>query len=316
MKIVILDAFTTNPGDLSWDWLSEYGSYTIYDRTPTEKIAERAQKADILVTNKTPLPRSVLEQLADLKCICVLATGYNVVDCGYARERGIPVCNIPAYSTNAVAQLVFSYILSYSNRVELHSNAVHNGEWTSCEDFCFWKTPLTELEGKTLGIFGFGKIGERIAELANAFGMRVLACTPHPKDVSFVEWVSLDNLLDESDFITLHCPLTEQTAGLVNDEFLSKMKKSAFLINTSRGPVIDEKALANALNGGKIAGAAVDVLSVEPAKSDNPLLAAKNCIITPHIAWAGHETRERLVNIFRKNISAFCSGAPINVVNK
>lgn len=316
MKIVILDAFTTNPGDLSWDWLEEYGSVTVYDRTPAENIVERAEEADILVTNKTPLPGSVLEQLPQLKCICLLSTGYNVVDCDYAKEKGIPVCNIPSYSTNAVAQLVFSFILSHSNQVELHSKAVHDGEWTDCKDFCFWKTPLMELEGKTLGIFGFGKIGQRVSELANAFGMRVLACTPHPKDVNGVEWVSLDELIKESDFISLHCPLTEQTTGLVNDDFISKMKKSAFLINTSRGPVIDENALANALNEGKIAGAAVDVLSVEPPKSDNPLLTAKNCIITPHIAWAGHETRARLIEIFRQNISAFCNGTPVNVVNK
>lgn len=316
MKIVILDAFTTNPGDLSWDWLEEYGSVTVYDRTPAENIVERAEEADILVTNKTPLPGSVLEQLPQLKCICLLSTGYNVVDCDYAKEKGIPVCNIPSYSTNAVAQLVFSFILSHSNQVELHSKAVHDGEWTDCKDFCFWKTPLMELEGKTLGIFGFGKIGQRVSELANAFGMRVLACTPHPKDVNGVEWVSLDELINESDFISLHCPLTEQTTGLVNDDFISKMKKSAFLINTSRGPVIDENALANALNEGKIAGAAVDVLSVEPPKSDNPLLTAKNCIITPHIAWAGHETRARLIEIFRQNISAFCNGIPVNVVNK
>lgn len=316
MKIVILDAFTTNPGDLSWDWLEEYGSVTVYDRTPAENIVERAEEADILVTNKTPLPGSVLEQLPQLKCICLLSTGYNVVDCDYAKEKGIPVCNIPSYSTNAVAQLVFSFILSHSNQVELHSKAVHDGEWTDCKDFCFWKTPLMELEGKTLGIFGFGKIGQRVSELANAFGMRVLACTPHPKDVDGVEWVPLDELLNESDFISLHCPLTEQTTGLVNDDFISKMKKSAFLINTSRGPVIDENALANALNEGKIAGAAVDVLSVEPPKSDNPLLTAKNCIITPHIAWAGHETRARLIEIFRQNISAFCNDTPVNVVNK
>lgn len=316
MKIIMLDAYTTNPGDLSWDWLKKYGELTVYDRTPADKIIERAKDAEILVTNKTPLPKEVLSQLRFLKGIFLLSTGYNVVDCDYAKERGIPVCNIPTYSTNAVAQLVFSYILSHSNQVELHSEAVHNGEWASCKDFCFWKTPLMELEGKTLGIFGFGKIGGRVAELAKAFGMRVIACTPHPKDVDGIEWVSLDELLSESDFITLHCPLTDKTTGLVNAEFLSRMKKTAFLINTSRGPVIDEKALAEALNNGDIAGAAVDVLSVEPAKEDNPLLTAKNCIITPHIAWAGHETRARLVEIFHQNIEAFCNGEPVNVVNK
>lgn len=316
MKIVMLDAYTTNPGDLSWDWLEKYGELTVYDRTPADKIIERAKEAEILVTNKTPLPKEILSQLECLKGIFLLSTGYNVVDCDYANERGIPVCNIPTYSTNAVAQLVFSYILNHSNQVETHSEAVHNGEWASCKDFCFWKTPLMELEGKTLGVFGFGKIGGRVSELAKAFGMRVIAYTPHPKEVDGIEWVSLDELLSESDFITLHCPLTDKTTGIVNSDFLSRMKKTAFLINTSRGPVIDEKALADALNNGDIAGAAVDVLSVEPAKEENPLLTAENCIITPHIAWAGHETRARLVDIFRQNIEAFCKGEPINVVNK
>lgn len=316
MKIVMLDAYTTNPGDLSWDFLNEFGEVTVYDRTPGDKIIERAAEAEILVTNKTPLPKEILSQLHSLKGIFLLSTGYNVVDCDYARERGIPVCNIPTYSTNAVAQLVFAYILNHSNNVELHSEAVRGGEWTACKDFCFWKTPLMELDGKTLGIFGFGKIGRQVAHLAKAFGMRVIACTPHPKNDEGIEWVSLDTLLCEADFITLHCPLTPQTEGVVNAEFLSKMKKTAFLINTSRGPVIDEKALADALNNGEIAGAAVDVLSVEPAKAENPLLTAENCIITPHIAWAGHETRARLIEIFRENIKSFCAGKPVNVVNR
>ena len=318
MNIVVLDGYTTNPGDLDWSFLNQFGEYTVYERTPRTLTVERAKDAEIVVTNKVVLDREILEQLPNCRFIELLSTGYNVIDCGYAKERGIPVSNIPAYSTDAVAQLVFAFILAFSNRVAAHNRAVHAGEWTNCPDFCFWRTNLTELAGKTLGIVGFGRIGQRVAELAAAFGMRVLACTPHPKNTQIkgcFAWATMDQLLAESDFVTLHCPLTPQTDHIVNQEFLQKMKPSAYLINTSRGPVIDEAALAQALEKGALAGAGVDVLSTEPPTADNPLLTAKNCLITPHIAWAGYETRGRLLRICEDNLRAFCAGAPIHVVN-
>ena len=318
MNIVVLDGYTTNPGDLDWSFLKQFGEYTVYDRTPHALTVERAKDAEIVVTNKVVLDREILSQLPNCRFIELLSTGYNVIDCGYAKERGIPVSNIPAYSTDAVAQLVFAFILAFSNRVAAHNQAVHAGEWSNCPDFCFWKTNLTELAGKTLGIVGFGRIGQRVAELAAAFGMRVLACTPHPKNMQMsgsFSWVAMDQLLTESDFVTLHCPLTPQTEHMVNREFLQKMKPSSYLINTSRGPVIDEAALAQALEEGTLAGAGVDVLSTEPPRADNPLLTAKNCLITPHIAWAGYETRGRLLQICEDNLKAFCAGAPIHVVN-
>lgn len=318
MKIVILDGYTENPGDLSWDFMNAYGEVTIYDRTPQEKILERAADADILVLNKTPLRREVIEQLPKLKFVALLSTGYNIADGAALRERNIPLCNIPSYSTNAVAQLTFAFILSFSNGVAEHNAAVHAGEWTACPDFCFQKTPLFELNGKTLGVVGFGKIGQRVADLAEAFGMHVLAHSGHETDQSArkdFKWASLDEIAEQSDFITFHCPLTPQTEGLVNAEFLSKCKESAFIINTSRGPVIDDTALADALNSGRLAGAGLDVLSEEPPKQSNPLLTAKNCLITPHIAWAGFETRHRLMEILKDNFKAYFDGEPIHVVN-
>lgn len=318
MKIVVLDGNTTNPGDLDWSFLTQFGECTIYDRTPRALTVERAKDAEIVVTNKVVLDREVLEQLPKLQFIELLSTGYNVVDCDCARERGIPVSNIPAYSTDAVAQLVFAFILEFCNHVSVHNEAVKSGEWTNCPDFCFWKTGLTELGGKALGIIGFGRIGRRVSEIASAFGMRVLAYTPHPKHLDMgpgFSWASLDEVITESDFITLHCPLTPQTEHMVNGNFLQKMQPSAYLINTSRGPVVDEAALAQALNTGALAGAGVDVLSTEPPKADNPLLTAKNCLITPHIAWAGFETRGRLLQICKDNMEAFCAGTPIHVVN-
>lgn len=318
MKIVLLDAYTTNPGDLSWDWLEEYGEFTVYDRTPREKVVERCRGAEIVVTNKTVLDREILEQLPDLKFIELLSTGYNVIDCDYARERGIPVCNIPAYSTAAVAQLTFALLLEMCNRVGLHNESVHSGEWADCADFCYWKAPLTELLGKTFGIIGFGKIGQAVASIAIAMGMNVLVYTPHPKkefENKFLKFTALDELLEKSDVVSLHCPLTPQTERMVNAEFLAKMKRGAYLINTSRGPALDEQAVADALNSGKLAGAGMDVLAVEPPKKDNPLLTAKNCVITPHIAWAGLETRARLMKICRENFAAYFSGKPVHVVN-
>ncbi len=319
MKIVNLDGYTTNPGDLSWDGIKRFGDYTVYDRTPADKVIERAKGANILIINKTVVTREILDALSpELEYIGLQSTGYNVVDCDYARKLGITVCNIPAYSTKAVAQLVFAFILQVTNEVALHSDAVKNGEWCTCPDFCFWKTPLTELDSKIIGIIGFGSIGRRVAKLAEAFDMKVLAYAPRPKDkgeLKTVEFVDLDTLLKNSDIITCHCPLTEETKGMINAENISKMKKSAIFINTSRGPVVDEKALADALNSEKIKAACLDVLETEPALESNPLLKAKNCYITPHIAWAAHETRARLLKILEENIEAYLSGKPQNVVN-
>lgn len=318
MKIVLLDAYTTNPGDLSWEWLGQYGDYTVYDRTPRGKIVERCAGAEIVVTNKTVLDREILEQLPDLKFIELLSTGYNVIDCDYTREHGIPVCNIPAYSTAAVAQHTFALLLELCNRAGLHSESVHRGEWAACSDFCYWKTPLTELLDKTFGIIGFGKIGQAVATIAIAMGMNVLVYTPHPKpefENEFLHFVTLEELLAKSDVVSLHCPLTPQTEQMVNADFLGKMKQGAYLINTSRGPALDEQAVADALNSGRLAGAGMDVLSVEPPQESNPLLTAKNCIITPHIAWAGLETRSRLMKICQENFAAYFNGKPIHVVN-
>lgn len=318
MKIVNLDGYTTNPGDQSWEWLEKYGEYTIYDRTAQNEVVERAKDANALIINKTVITADMIDQMPELKYIGLQSTGYNVVDCAYAKKKGIVVSNIPAYSTNAVAQLVFAFILQITNKVTLHSDAVHSGEWCTCPDFCFWKAPLTELDGKTIGILGFGSIGQRVAKIADAFGMHIIAHTPHPKSKEFpdVRFTDLDTLLKESDIVTCHCPLTQQTEGIINKDALSLMKKSAILINTSRGPVIDDKALTDALNNGQIRGAGLDVLRVEPPTEDNPLLTAKNCYITPHIAWAGYETRVRLLSILEDNLKAFVSGNPQNVVNK
>lgn len=320
MKIVNLDAYTTNPGDLSWEGIKKLGDFTQYDRTAPEQIIERAKGANALIINKTILTREILEKLKpELEYIGLQSTGYNVVDCDAAKELGITVCNIPSYSTNAVAQLVFAFILQITNKINLHSQAVFNGEWCSCPDFCFWKAPLSELAGKTIGIIGFGAIGQKVAKIAEAFDMNVLAYSPRPKDkgeLKTVKFVSLDELLSNSDIVTCHCPLTPQTEGLINEDTISKMKNNVIFINTSRGPVVDETALAAALNNDKIQAAGLDVLSVEPAKEDNPLLKAKNCFITPHIAWAAKETRARLLSILEDNLKAYINGHPQNVVNK
>lgn len=319
MKITVLDSHALNPGDLSWDWLKKLGECRIYPRTPKDKILERCEGADIILTNKTPLTRETLEKLSNLKYIALLSTGYNIVDCECAKELDIPVSNIPSYSTNAVAQLTFSLILEITNAVGIHSESVRNGEWSNCRDFCYWKTPLTELCGKTLGIVGFGQIGQAVCDIAEAFKMNVVAVSGHETDQSrrkSFSWVDMDTLAKTSDIITFHCPLTEKTEGLVNADFLSKCKDGAIIINTSRGPVVNDKDLADALNLGKLKGAGLDVLTVEPPQKDNPLLTAKNCFITPHIAWAGFETRERLMNILQENVNAYLSGKPQNVVNK
>ena len=317
MKIVNLEGYTTNPGDLSWDRFNKYGDFTVYERTKPDEIIERAKDADILFVNKCIITADMLDKMPKLKYVGLESTGFNVIDCKAARERGITVSNIPAYSTNAVAQLVFSFILQFTNKVSMHSEAVYNKEWCNCPDFCFWKAPLAELDRKTIGIIGFGSIGQRVKNIAKAFGMNVLVNTPHPKPEEFcdVEFVTLDRLLSESDVVTCHCPLNDKTENLINAEALSKMKKTAVLINTSRGPVVDDKALANALNNDEIQGAGLDVLRIEPPSEDNPLLSAKNCYITPHIAWAGYETRARLIDILEANLKAFLEGNPQNVVN-
>lgn len=317
MKIVILDGKTANPGDLSWDFLNKYGEVTVYDRTPAELVPERAAGAEIIILNKTVITREAVESLPGLKFIAILATGYNVVDCAACKEHNVLVANIPAYSTNAVAQQTMAFIMEFCNRIGQHSASVHAGEWTSCPDFSYQVAPLYELGGKTLGIIGFGSIGRRVATVAKAFDLRILVNTAHPEKYADypVEFVDRDTLLSESDFVTIHCPMTPDTDKMVNAEFLGKMKKTAFLVNTSRGGEVDEQALADALNSGVIAGAGVDVLLTEPAKENNPLLTAKNIFITPHIAWAAFETRKRLLSILESNIDAFMSGKPQNIVN-
>ena len=318
MKIVNLDGYTENPGDLSWDGIEQFGEYIVYDRTSPDEVIERAKNADILLINKTPIDAQTLKQLPKLKYVGLQSTGYNIIDCKAARELGITVSNIPSYSTNAVAQLVFAFILQMTNKVSLHSDAVKNGQWCSCKDFCFWLDKLTELDSKTIGIVGFGSIGHKVATIAEAFGMKVLIYTPHKKDISDLKtakFVDFDTLLKQSDIITCHCPLTAETNKLIDAQALAKMKNTSILINTSRGPVVDEDALADALNNDIIAGAGVDVLESEPPKNDNKLLTAKNCYITPHIAWAGFETRQRLMDILVDNLKAFLDGKPQNVVN-
>ena len=316
MKIVVLDGYTLNPGDLSWDGLKSLGDVTIYDRTPQDKIIERAMDCQIVITNKTPIPKQVIDALPNLKYIGVLATGYNVVDYDYAKTKNIPVTNIPAYGTNAVAQLVFALLLELCHRAGEHSRSVSSGKWTKSKDFRFWDYPLTELDGKTMGIIGFGKIGQRTAEIAAAFGMKVIVHSRSKKtDTANIIWKSLDEVFCESDVISLHCPLFPGTENIINLANLSKMKRTAFLINTSRGGLINEKDLARALNIGMIAGAGLDVLSTEPPPLDNPLLTAKNCIITPHLAWATLEARQRLLTVAVNNVKAYIDGNPSNVVN-
>ncbi len=316
MRIVVLDGFTLNPGDLSWSELKSLGDCDIYDRSPPPAVVTRAADAEIVLTNKTVLNREQILALPKLKYIGVLATGYNIVDVTVARERNIPVTNVPSYGTQSVAQHTFSLLLELTQHVGHHAQTVRQGRWTKCPDFCYWDYPLVELAGLTIGLIGFGRIGKAVGELAMAFGMNVLATGSTPKPSSGrVEFVELETLFRESDVVSLHCPLTARTKNLVNKEALARFKPTAFLLNTSRGPLIDDQALAEALNAGQIAGAAVDVLSVEPPPADNPLLSAKNCIVTPHIAWATSAARARLMQIAVANIRAFLNGKPENVVN-
>ena len=318
MKIVVLDGFAANPGDLSWDGLKALGDVTVYERTPADLTVERAKGAEAIFTNKTLITKEVMEQLPGLRYVGVLATGYNVVDVHYAKGKGVTVTNIPAYSTDSVAQMVFSLLLELCQHAQRHSDAVYAGDWTNSKDFCFWNFPLVELAGKTMGIIGFGGIGQKVAQIAYAFGMKVIAYNPRKKEYAHesFRWGTLEEVFSQADVVSLHCPLFPETKGLVNEKTLALMKKSAFLINTSRGPVIEEKDLAAALNEGRIAGAGVDVLSTEPPKADNPLLSAKNCVITPHIAWASLEARTRLMKIATENLRAFQQGTPVNVVSK
>ncbi|MCE4563477.1 D-2-hydroxyacid dehydrogenase [Maribellus sp. CM-23] len=316
MKIVVLDGYTLNPGDLSWDAIKESGECEIYDRTPREQVVERAQKATAIFTNKVIIDAGIISQLPDLKFIGVLATGYNVVDVDAARDAGIVVSNIPAYSTESVAQMVFAHILHFTQSVAEHAETVSNGKWADSIDFSYWIRPQIELAGKTLGIIGFGQIGQGVARIGLAFGMKVLFNNRSKKETGLeARQVDMDILLENSDFISINCPLTDANKGFINRESLQKMKRTAFLVNTGRGPLINEQDLADALNNGTIAGAGLDVLSVEPATKDNPLPKARNCYITPHIAWATFEARERLMEIAANNLKAFIKGSPTNVVN-
>jgi len=317
MRIVVLDGYTLNPGDLSWEGLRALGTCEIYERTPPEQVIARAKDAEIVLTNKAVLSEEILRQLPHLKYVGVLATGHNIVDGQTARERDIPVTNVPTYGTQSVAQMVLAHLLNFTQRVGHHAQTVADGRWTHCEDWCYWDHPLVELAGQTMGIVGFGRIGRATGQLALAFGMELTAYdavlpSPAPRDVKMTD---LDTLLRRSDVVSLHCPLTPETKHLINAERLARMKPSAFLINTSRGPLVDEQALAEALNSDRLAGAALDVLSVEPPPADNPLLSAKNCFITPHIAWATRAARQRLLETVVDNIEAFLAGGPKNVVN-
>lgn len=319
MKIVVLDGYTLNPGDLSWNGLEALGEVTVYEWTANTDIYERAKDADILFTNKTPLSAATFEKLPNLKYVGVLATGYNIVDLEAAKKHNVSVTNIPTYGTKSVAQMTFALLLELTQHVQEHSDAVKAGEWSNCRDFCFWKHPLIELEGKTMGVIGFGRIGQQTGDVAEALGMKVVAYDSFKSDQSHrknFQWVELDELLSMSDVISLHCPLFPETKGIINKDSLNKMKNSAFLINTSRGPLIVDEDLAEALNSGIIAGAAVDVLSVEPPPVSNPLIGAKNCLVTPHISWATKEARARLMDIAVDNLKQFVNGNPINVVNK
>ena len=317
MKIVVLDGYTENPGDLSWDGLRALGELTVYDRTRPEEAASRIQDAEIIVTNKVPITRALLEQCPGIRYVSVLATGYNVVDLKATAERGIPVSNVPAYSTAAVGQFTIGMLLEICCQIGLHDRSVHDGDWASCPDFSYWKTPLIELAGKTMGIIGFGRIGRQTGAIAKAMGMRVLATGSRPCDEgnAIAEYVDLDTVLRQSDVISLHCPLFPETTGIINKDSIAKMKDGVIILNMARGPLIVEEDLAQALNSGKVYAAGMDVVSQEPIRADNPLLTAKNCFLTPHIAWASRECRQRIMDITEQNIRSFLEGNVRNRVN-
>ena len=318
MKIVVLDGYTENPGDLSWEKLEALGELTVYDRTPADKVAERIGDAEIVYTNKTPITRETMDACPNIKFISVLATGYNIVDCAAAKEKGIPVTNVPTYGTASVAQFAIALLLEVCHHVAHHDMAVHQGRWESNPDWCFWDYPLIELAGKTMGIIGFGRIGGATARIAKALGMRVIAADKVRSEAGAqdAEYVDLDTLLAESDVVVLHCPLFPDTQGIINKNTIAKMKDGVIIINNSRGQLVVEQDLADALNSGKVYAAGLDVVSTEPIKGDNPLLTAKNCIITPHISWAPRESRMRIMDAAAENLKAFMAGEPINLVNK
>ena len=320
MKIVILDGYTENPGDLSWDALGALGELTVYDRTPVNDEAEiirRIADAEVVFTNKTPISRAVIDACPSMKFISMLATGYNVVDYVYAREKGIPVTNVPSYGTASVAQFAIAMLLEICHHVAHHSQSVHDGKWASAIDWCYWDYPLIELDGKTIGIIGFGRIGQQTGKIARALGMRVLAYDSVESDSGreIGTYTTLDALLSQSDVIALHCPLFPDTQGIVNKNTIARMKDGVIILNNSRGPLVVEQDLADALNCGKIFAAGLDVVSTEPISPENPLLRAKNCFITPHISWAPKESRQRIMDCAVENVKAYQSGAPINVVN-
>lgn len=310
MKIVVLDGYALNPGDLSWDAFRELGDFSVYDYTAAEDTLERAKGSEIVITNKTVIRRETIQNLPDLKYVGLLSTGSDAVDVEFAKSKGITVCNIPSYCPDAVAQMVFALLLELCSKVGLHSNAVLNGEWCKSTQFSFWKAPLIELSGKTMGIIGYGNIGRRTAQIAKAFGMNVIVNSRTKSD----GFVSLNELFKKADVVSLHCPLTAETENIINENSLKLMKPSAFLINTSRGKLINDKDLAYALNNNLLMGAGLDVLSTEPPNESNPLLSAKNCIITPHIAWAVFEARERLMQMAFQNLTMFLKGSPQNIV--
>ena len=318
MKLINLDARALNPGDLSWDCLNQFGEVTLHQHTDTvEETIARLQGQDIVLVNKVPITEEVLAACPSIKLICVQATGYNIVDVDAAARRGIPVCNVPAYGTAAVAQFTLALMLELCHHIGYHSQVVHDGKWCRTANFCFWDTPQMELGGKTLGIIGFGRIGQAVAKLAQAFGMKVIAYSRTRREAaeSVAPYVSLEELLSNSDFISLHCPLFPENERMINAETIAKMKDGAILINTSRGGLVDEQALADALHSGKLSGAAVDVVTQEPMSWENPLRYAPNCVITPHIAWAPTESRQRLLDCVVENIRCFLAGKPQNVVN-
>ncbi len=317
-KIVVLDGYTENPGDLSWSGLEALGELTVYDRTPADQIVARIGDADVVYTNKTPITKETIDACPNLKFISVLATGYNVVDYVYAKEKGIPVTNIPTYGTIAVAQMAIALLLEVCHHVGHHSEEVKKGRWSSNPDFCFWDYPLIELAGKTLGVIGFGRIGQQTAGIAKALGMHILAYDEYPNDDfrEMADYVSLDELFAKADVISLHVPLFPSTQGMINKDSIARMKKGVIIINTSRGPLVNEQDVKDALESGQIGYYATDVVSAEPILPDNVLLTAKNCIITPHIAWAPKESRQRLMNIAVENLAKFLKGTPVNVVNK
>ena len=312
MKIVVLDGFASNPGDLSWQALAELGELTVYDRTPPETLYERIADAEIILLNKTPFPAHAFDAAKKLRLISVLATGYNIIDIEAARTHGVRVCNAGSYSTNAVTQMTFALLLEATQQVGLHNTAIQQGQWQNSADFCFWNVPLMELAGKTMGLVGYGAIAKSVANVARAFGMRVIYTARTPREDE--EYVSLETLLEKSDIVSLHCPQTAENLRMINAQTLSQMKNGAILINTARGGLIDEQALADALETGKLAYYCADVVSKEPILPENPLLTAKNCFLTPHIAWAPKETRERLHEINVENVRAFLAGTPKNVI--